>query len=126
MNPPLQPGIKQPDENQEYYFKEGCYILELSNSPDDPEVSIARARVAPGTTTRWHRLHGTSERYVILQGRGLAMIGDHLKQPVGPGDVVLIPAGCAQCIQNTGDDDLVFLAICHPRFEHKAYEVITE
>jgi mannose-6-phosphate isomerase-like protein (cupin superfamily) len=37
---------------------------------------------------------------------------------------VLIPAGVAQRIANAGDDDLVFLAICTPRFEHSAYEDI--
>jgi len=46
----------------EYYFEEGCFIHELSNDPDDPEVSIARARVAPGQITRWHYLRETSER----------------------------------------------------------------
>jgi hypothetical protein len=53
-------------ESREYYFDEGCHILEMSNSPDDPEVSIARARVEPGVTTRLHRLTKTTERYIFL------------------------------------------------------------
>ena len=53
------------DPAVEYYTVERCYINELSNTAGDPDVSIARARVAPGVTTRWHRLRGTAERYVI-------------------------------------------------------------
>ena len=52
----------------EYLFAEGCFISELSNSVDDSDVSIARARLQPGTTTRWHYLRGTGERYAVLGG----------------------------------------------------------
>jgi oxalate decarboxylase/phosphoglucose isomerase-like protein (cupin superfamily) len=40
------------------------------------------------------------------------------------GDVVSIPAACAQRIANTGAGDLVFLAVCTPRFVQEAYEEI--
>lgn len=105
----------------EYFFAEGCHIIELLNSDDDPDISIARARVEPGRTTRWHRLAGTVERYVITAGSGLVEVADLPPQDVGPGDVVLIPAGDRQRIRNTGSDDLVFLAICSPRFTEDAY-----
>jgi hypothetical protein len=82
---------------REFYISEGCFITEWLNTPDDPAVSIARARVPPGVTTRWHRLAG---------------------------DVVSIPAACAQRIANTGAGDLVFLAVCTPRFVQEAYEEI--
>lgn len=106
----------------EFYIPEGCYITELSNTPDDPAASIARARVAPGVTTRWHRLAGTVERYLILEGRGRAYVGDDAPRDVVPGDVVLIPPACRQRITNTGPGDLLFLAICTPRFTDAAYE----
>ncbi|HEV8695457.1 MAG TPA: cupin domain-containing protein, partial [Lysobacter sp.] len=100
----------------EYDTQERCYINELSNTAADPEVSIARARVAAGVTTRWHRLRGTAERYVITEGRGLVEVGGLPATDVGVGDVVLIPPECPQRITNTGSTDLVFLAICTPRF----------
>jgi mannose-6-phosphate isomerase-like protein (cupin superfamily) len=106
----------------EYPIPEGCFILELSNSEDDPHLSIARARVPPGVTTRWHRLRGTAERYVILEGSGRAEIGGLAPHDVRPGDVVLIPPSCRQRIANTGAGDLVFLALCTPRFRQEAYE----
>jgi mannose-6-phosphate isomerase-like protein (cupin superfamily) len=113
--------INVSDESQEYFFAEGCFIQELSNSADDPDVSIARARLEPGKTTRWHYLRGTGERYVVLHGFGLVEIGDISARRVAVGDVVLIPPGVRQRISNTGTDDLVFLAICSPRFTEEVY-----
>lgn len=110
------------DRGDEVYFEEGCWITELSNTEADPDVSIARARVEPGKTTRWHRLAATVERYLVLEGNGRVEIGDLPAADVGPGDTVLIPPDCRQRITNTGRDDLVFLAICSPRFTKRVYE----
>jgi len=118
----MRATIRQVNPNAESFIPEGCFILELSNSSDDPDVSIARARVAPGATTRWHRLTGTAERYVILTGTGRVEVGDLPPQDVTPGDVVHIPPACRQRITNIGGDDLVFLAVCTPRFQPACYE----
>jgi mannose-6-phosphate isomerase-like protein (cupin superfamily) len=118
----MRARIKHFDAAAEYFTPELCHINELSNTADDPAASIARARVAPGVTTRWHRLNATTERYVILEGRGRVEIGDLRPLDVGPGDVVLIPPRCRQRITNVGTGDLVFLAICSPRFLPEAYE----
>lgn len=118
----MSEGVQRTDPALEYYTDENCHILELSNRADDPAVSIARARVAPGETTRWHRLTGIEERYVILEGRGRVEVGDRAAEDVVAADVVHIPAGHRQRIRNTGVTDLVFLAICTPRFVRSAYE----
>ena len=110
------------DPRREFYTSEGCFILELSNTPEDPAASIARARVLPGVTTRWHVVQNTVERYFILEGKGRVEVGDLPAQEVGPGDVVLIPPDCRQRIGNIGDKELVFLCICSPRFFPDAYE----
>jgi mannose-6-phosphate isomerase-like protein (cupin superfamily) len=112
------------DLDAEYFTDEGCHILEFSNSTRDEAVSIARARVETGVTTRLHRLHGPIERYLILEGQGLVEVGDLAPTTVNPGDVVLIPPLCPQRITNTGSADLVFLAICSPRFRPTHYEDI--
>jgi mannose-6-phosphate isomerase-like protein (cupin superfamily) len=106
----------------EYFTEERCYILELSNRADDPAVSIARARVTPGVATKRHRVIGTEERYVILQGTGLVSVGKAALREVSAGDVVRIPAGVEQSIFNRGHTDLIFLCICTPRFERRNYE----
>ncbi len=73
-------------------------------------------------TTRWHRVKDTAERYVILEGKGRVEVGELPAQAVVPGDVVLIPPSCRQRIANVGEGELIFLAICTPRFTQEAYE----
>jgi mannose-6-phosphate isomerase-like protein (cupin superfamily) len=120
----MNEAVARMDLDAEFYTSEQCYIVELSNTPDDPDVSIARARVAPGMTTRWHRLVGIAERYVILEGNGRVEVGSLSPQDLGVGDVVLIPPSCRQRMTNLGPGDLIFLAVCTPRFRPEAYEDI--
>ncbi len=120
----MKATIKPQNLDHEFFIDEGCHITEISNSTDDPQLSIARARLESGLSTRWHRLAVAAERYCIIDGEGLAEIGDLAPQRVTPGDVVLIPPGCRQRITNTGSHDLVFLAICTPRFRAHDYEHI--
>lgn len=114
--------IHKEADKAEFYTPERCFITELSNSSDDADVSIARARIAPGVTTCWHRLHGISERYCIISGKGLVEIGELPPEEVQPGDVICIPPLCRQRITNTGETDLLFLAVCSPRFSTESYE----
>ena len=118
----MKTQILTANEADEYFFDEGCYILELSNSSADPDVSIARARVKPGVTTKLHRLDGVVERYVILSGTGQVEVDGIPPKLVSAGDVVIIPALCSQRITNSGSEDLVFLAICTPRFTNAIYQ----
>jgi len=120
----MKEKIKNLNLQSELYTKERCYITELSNTPDDPGLSIARARVVTGVTTRWHRLRNTAERYYILQGTGIMEVGELPPREVNAGDIVIIPPMCRQRITNTGADDLIFLAICTPRFSPESYEDI--
>jgi mannose-6-phosphate isomerase-like protein (cupin superfamily) len=117
----LYGGAVSVSEDDEYYFEEGCYILEYHNDPADPDVSIARARVPTGGSTRNHWLIDTTERYLVLEGHGDVVVGRAAPRPVGPGEVIVIPSGTPQHIRNTGSGDLVFLAICTPRFETENY-----
>ncbi len=118
--------IIEQDLGKEFSTREKCYITELSNTPDDPDASIARARVEPGVTIRWHRLSGTGERYYIVSGKGRVEVGELSPQEVNAGDIVLIPPMCRQRITNTGSEDLIFLAICTPRFSYDIYEDIED
>jgi len=122
----MKEAIKHQNLSNEFYTLEKCYITELSNTPDDPEASIVRAKVEPGVTTRWHRLMGTFERYYIVNGRGRVEVGKQPPQEVKAGDIVLIPPMCRQRITNIGSEDLVFLAICTPRFSNNVYEDIED
>ncbi len=122
----MKEAIKHQNLSNEFYTPEKCYIAELSNTPDDPDASIARAKVKSGVTTRWHRLMGTVERYYIVNGRGRVELGKLSPKEVKPGDIVLIPPMCRQRITNIGSEDLVFIAICTPRFSNDVYKDIED
>ena len=117
----MQAMIQHLDTSREYFFKEGCHILEIWNDAKDSGLSIARARVAPGVKTRTHWLKGTIERYFILSGEGEVQVGSLPPTKVGAGSIVIIPEATEQSIRNSGDEDLLFLAICSPRFDPANY-----
>lgn len=108
-----EPGI-------EVWSGERCFITELLNSTDRPEVSLARTRVEPGVTTQLHQL-SVHEWYLIESGEGLMRVGDEPPVPVVAGDTVTIPKYVAQQITNTGTEDLCFLCVCTPRFSPECY-----
>ena len=113
--------IRRANASIERLTPENCFILEVANDAGDPDVSIARARVLPGVTTEWHRVEDIDERYVIVRGTGKVEVGDLAPALVSEGDVVRIPANTPQRITNVGHDDLVFFAVCSPRFVQSAY-----
>ena len=61
----------------------------------------------------WDRLNGNRPF--------LAEVGELPPAEVGVGDVVIIPPGVRQRISNSGSGDLIFLAICSPRFAQRNY-----
>lgn len=130
--------VKQAKDNAEYMTDERCYITEVANDGLDDNLSIAIARVKPGIATAWHRLQDTSERYLIIAGSGRVeldpdfgiginsgqLLSDErskISQEVVTGDVVRIAPGVSQRIINTASVDLVFYAVCTPRFMIENY-----
>ncbi len=107
MNVKAKPG--------EFWTPERCFITELLNHDGYPEVSIARTRVEPGVTTQLHTLT-VAEWYIIESGAGLMSVADEAPREVRAGDVVSIPKGVAQRICNHGQQQLLFLCVCTPRF----------
>ena len=117
----MLPSIRTHDSRPERFTRELCFITELSNSADDEDLSVALVRVQPGVTTRWHLVTGSAERYVILSGEGVVEIGDLAPRRLGPNDAAIIPPRCRQRIRNSGQADLVFLALCTPRYRPESY-----
>jgi len=116
----MQPLILKQDLRKEFSTPERCFIFESLNASND-HLSVARARVEPGVITRWHCVDGTVERYIVGEGTGRVEVGDLPPTEVGPGDVVLIPAGVRQRITNIGQTELIFYCVCTPPFEQKNY-----
>lgn len=113
--------IIKKETDKEFYIDERCFIIEALNSPDEDIMSIAQARVEPGITTAWHYLDRIDERYLIVAGKGKMELGEEVSAVVGPGDVVLIPAGTPQRITNIGDCDLTLFCVCTPGFKREFY-----
>ena len=111
----------RPSDQTEFYTRERCYITEVLNSDDSPDLSIARCRVETGVVTELHSLTGITETYQIEAGQGVMDDGINPSVTVGVGDCVTIPAGHPQRIKNIGPNDLRFTVICRPRFTPACY-----
>jgi len=107
-----------------FFTRERCFITEILNDPDVPNISIARCCVVPGVTTELHRLSKTREIYVIETGEGEMDDGTSEPFSVRAGDCVTLPTAHPQRICNTGSVDLIFQVICTPRFVPECYEAL--
>jgi mannose-6-phosphate isomerase-like protein (cupin superfamily) len=85
------------------------------------QVSLARATVKPGITTRAHHLKSVDEMYLITSGKGRIDVGNSKSVVVGVGDTIVFPAGASEKITNIGKADLVFYCICTPKFTSECY-----
>lgn len=107
--------IKREQTCAQFTANDGCRIRELLHPKNDDIAagfSLAIAEVAVGGRTYRHRLRQV-EAYLILTGTGNAWVAGECA-PVAAGDVVFIPAGDEQWIENTGMETLKFAAIVAP------------
>jgi len=87
-------------------------ILHPHNDPVDIGYSIAHAYIKPGESSLPHRLIG-SEVYHFIAGKGIIYINKE-NQVIQSGDTVYVPPGGLQFVENTGEDDLIFICIVEP------------
>jgi mannose-6-phosphate isomerase-like protein (cupin superfamily) len=107
---------KRTEECTEITANDGCRLRELlhpDRDPGDLPYSLAVARLEPGGRTLPHRLTEETEVYYILAGTGRIQVGEEL-EPVEAGDVVVVPSGVEQSIQNVGTGELRFLVTVSP------------
>ena len=71
---------------------------------------FARNVLAPGSSLGWHQHQGDIEAYYILTGAG-TVDDNGTKVPVAAGDVVFTGNGEFHSIENTGSDNLEFIAL---------------
>jgi len=117
--------IKDVKDCREITAGDGSSLRELlhpGRTPFAGRYSLAHARVKPREATKPHRLRN-SEVYWILDGRGIMRV-DGESAVVGLGQIVSIPPRAVQSIENTGDNDLVFLCIVDPAWEPEDEEVL--
>lgn len=71
---------------------------------------FAEVTLAPGHSIGYHEHHGDTETYYIVKGQGEYNDNGTLRQ-VTAGDKTFTPNGCGHAMTNTGDSDLVFMAL---------------
>lgn len=74
----------------------------------------AQVTMPPGSSLGYHVHEGNAESYYILSGEGRYVAGKgdvKTEAPVYKGDVTYTPSGEGHSIENTSDEDLVFMAL---------------
>jgi mannose-6-phosphate isomerase-like protein (cupin superfamily) len=111
---------------EEFVAGDGTLLRELLHPERDypfgGRYSLAQAVVPVGKASLKHRL-ASDEVYYILEGRGIMHVNEE-SATVEPGDIIDIPPGSVQWIENTGKRDLVFLCIVDPAWQREDEEVL--
>ncbi len=66
--------------------------------------------LAPGCSIGYHEHHGESETFYILSGTG-EFNDNGETRTVNPGDITVTADGCGHALKNTGESDLVLMAL---------------
>lgn len=99
---------------------DGIQIRDLVNTPQGAaKLSLAEGLLPPGQRSAkvYHTVY--EEIWYFLRGSGIFSLyapgaaGEELL-PVGPGDALLVPPRHGFCVENTGQDDLIFLLCGSP------------
>ncbi|MDD3621442.1 MAG: cupin domain-containing protein [Methanofollis sp.] len=103
------------------------HLREILHPKNEPECmnrcSISHAYLTSGEASLPHRLKISSETYYVLSGEGVMHINGESAQ-ISAGQVVYIPPGAVQSLENTGEDDLVILAVVDPAWDVEDEEVM--
>ena len=70
----------------------------------------AQVTLEPGCSLGYHEHHGESETYYILSGKGIYSDNGELRM-VQAGDMTFTPDGKGHAMTNSGEEDLVFMAL---------------
>ncbi|MFA5060321.1 MAG: phosphomannose isomerase type II C-terminal cupin domain [Candidatus Omnitrophota bacterium] len=76
----------------------------------EPKVWVKRVKVKSKCRLSLQKHQHRSEKWIIVEGRGLAVVNKK-KLAVVPGTVVDVPLGAVHRIGNTGKKDLVFIEV---------------
>jgi mannose-6-phosphate isomerase-like protein (cupin superfamily) len=107
--------VKNINDCPEFTANDGCLIREWIHPKNDSialPYSVAMATVEIGKQSYEHKLEQT-EVCIVFSGEGIMHIDDE-EQEVSSGEAILVPAGAIQWIENTGDEELSFIAIVSP------------
>ncbi len=117
--------IRAPKECVEIQGGDGTQIRELLHPDREPlaiRYSLAYASLERGRSSKPHIIK-TCEVYVLVSGQGRMHIDDEVSD-VCLGQIVYIPPGATQWIENMGEGRLEFLCIVDPAWRQEDEQVI--
>ena len=88
-------------------------ILHPKNDLIELGYSLAHGSLPARQSSLPHCLAGQSEVYLFLRGQGRMVIGDE-ERNISGGDVVHVPVGARQYVENQEDEPLEFFCIVSP------------
>jgi mannose-6-phosphate isomerase-like protein (cupin superfamily) len=103
----------------EPFEPEGIIVAAGTANRLGARFNLAEVIVPPGVRTSQHDL-GVNERYLMLDGPATVRLDDRVFK-VDAGDVVHIPSGTMQCLENTAAGPLRFYCLCTPPFTMDTY-----
>lgn len=111
--------IKDVDKTEEITAGDGTKIRELLSPLKDLvsiRYSLALAKIDPGGKSLIHKLQSSSEVYIIVKGSGIMHIEDEVRA-VKSGNIIYIPKGVFQFIENDDVEELTFYCIVDPPWD---------
>ena len=75
-----------------------------------PGIQVKRIEVKPGLRFSLQRHLRRTEKWVVIEGQGLATLGD-AQLRTKKGDLLEVPCGLVHRLQNTGTVPLVFIEV---------------
>lgn len=100
-------------------------VLHPKNDDIPLDYSLAEARLEVGKSSYPHLLKEQSELYIFIQGDARVLVGEEEKL-VRAGDMVLVPAGIKQSVENIGSQELIFYCVVNPPWKEEDEQLIDE
>jgi mannose-6-phosphate isomerase len=79
---------------------------------DEADFKVKKIQVRPGKRLSYQRHSHRAEHWFVVSGTGHVVL-DGKVTPVNSGSIADVPKGAAHRIENTGNDDLVFIEVQH-------------
>ena len=116
------------DKTQPIIAGDGTKLYELLHPTHSKQsykitYSVAYAILEKDQVSTPHRLKESTEVYIIIEGIGKVVL-DKEERTVKKGDIILIPPGTIQSIQNIGPEPLSFLCIVNPPWTKDDEEIL--
>ena len=90
----------------------GKYAFTRDMPPmENPVREIAWLTLKPGDSVGFHKHEVNEDIYIVISGTGVFINDDGTKHEVEAGDITIARLGQSHAIDNTGNEDLVFISV---------------